>query len=213
LDFVVKKKNKKKELYCYILGIAGIIIMMKLQCTISLLSLAASFTVMASQSVYCPQNHGYIRLGMTPDQVIAACGQPSSQQDSNQPVYQQIPVQQLVYNNQGTSSAFYGVWNLPTGTGGAQLQVDVMNNKVQAIKLNGSDNNAFSICGGASIQVGDPVSKVYGACGSPSITNNTFTKIAVPTQQKPVIWIYQPGQYQPSISLTFVNGKLQSINN
>lgn len=186
---------------------------MKLKYTISLLSLTISFNVMAAQSVYCPQNHGYINVGMTPDQVIAACGQPLSQQDSNQPIYQQVPVQQLFFNNQGASSAFYGVWNLPTGNGGAQLQVDVMDNKVKAIKLNGSDSNAFSICGGASIQVGDPVSKVYGACGSPSVTNNTFTKIPIPSPHKPVIWIYQPGQYQPAISLTFVNGKLQSINN
>ena len=73
---------------------------MKLKCAISLLSLGASFNVMAAQAVYCPQNHGYINVGMTPDQVIAACGQPLSQQDSNQPVYQQIPVQQLFYNNQ-----------------------------------------------------------------------------------------------------------------
>ncbi len=180
--------------------------------TLSIFSLAASFTVIADQAYYCPQNHQYINIGMTPNQVIAACGQPISQQNSQQPVFQKVPVQQLFYNNVGTSSGFYGVWNLKTGNSGAQLQIDILNNKVQAIKLNGSSSNAASICKGANIQVGDPAGKVFSACGSPSITNSTYTNVPILSAQKPVIWIYQPGQYQPSISLTFIDGKLQSIN-
>lgn len=186
---------------------------MKIKYAIGLVLSTATFNVLADQSFYCPQNHGYINIGMTPDQVIAACGSPISQQDSNEPVYQKIPVQQLFFNSQGTKTAFYGVWNLPMGSGGAQLQVDVINNKVKSIKINGSDNNAFSICNGANIQVGDPVGKVYGACGAPSLTNNTFTKVPLPSSHKPIIWVYQTSQYQSPISLTFVNGKLQSINN
>lgn len=171
------------------------------------------FSLMADQSFYCPQNHGYINTGMTPDQVIAACGQPLSQQDSNQPILQRIPVQQLIYNHQGTGTSFFGVWNVPTGSGGTQLQVDIVNNRIKSISVNGSDTNAFSICNGANIQVGDQVGKVYGSCGSPSVVNNTFINQIVPTTQKPQVWIYQPGQYQSPITLTFVNGKLQSINN
>ena len=86
------------------------------------------------QSYYCPQNHGYINIGMTPDQVISACGQPLSQQESNQPILQKIPVQQLIYNHQGTETAFYGVWNIPTGSGGTQLQVDIVNNRLNQLK-------------------------------------------------------------------------------
>lgn len=183
---------------------------MKLKPSIGYLLLVLPFSVYAS--LYCPQKQGYIDVGMTTDQVIAACGQPISQQVSNQPVLQKIPIQQLVYNNQGSSTAFYGTWNLPTGSGGAQLEVDVQDNKVKAIKLNGSDSNAFSICGGTSIQVGDPVGKVYGSCGNPSVVNNSYINQMVPGGQKPVIWIYQPGQYEQPVTLTFVNGKLQSIN-
>lgn len=178
----------------------------------SLVLLGLPFSLMADQSFYCPQNHAYINIGMSPNEVIAACGQPLSQQDSNQPLMQKIPVQQLIYNNQGTGTAFYGVWNVPTGSGGTQLQVDVVNNRIKAIRVNGSDSNAFSICNGANIQVGDQVGKVYGSCGSPSVVNNTYINQIVPTAQKPQIWIYQPGQYQPTVSLTFVDGKLQSIN-
>lgn len=167
----------------------------------------------ASQSFYCPENHGYINLGMTPDQVIAACGQPISQQDSNQPIMQQVPMKQLMYNNMGSQKAFYGVWAIPTGTtGGAQLQVNIIDNKIYSVNINGSGTNAFSVCGGVSLQVGDPMSKVYGACGNPTVVNNTFIKQPLQSNTKPQIWIYQPGQYQSPITLTFVNGKLQSID-
>lgn len=178
-------------------------------CILSLLTCS----LYADQGFYCPQNHGYINIGMSQEQVMGACGKPLSTQESNQPVLQRIPVQQLIYNNQGTSTAFYGVWNIPTGSGGTPMEVAVVNNVVQAIKVNGSDSNASSICSGNSFQIGDSVGKVYGACGSPDVVNNTFVTQQVPTAKKPEIWIYQTDPYQPPMSLTFVDGKLQSINN
>lgn len=175
----------------------------------------ASFSLNAmadDQSYYCPQNHGYINVGMSTEQVISACGEPLSRQQSNQPIMQKVPVQQLIYNNQGSQKVFYGVWAIPTGvSGGATLEVDIVDNKVKAVRVNGSGTNAFSICGGTGIQVGDPASKVYGSCGSPAMTNNTFINQPIQSNQHPEIWIYQPGQYQSPVSLTFVNGKLQSI--
>ncbi|KTD61520.1 DUF2845 domain-containing protein [Legionella spiritensis] len=194
--------------------------------TLTTLGLATvSLSVFAAQSVYCPQRSGYINVGMTQEQVLNACGQPLSKQESNTPVTEKVPVQQLMYNNQGAPKAFYGVWAIPVGnsntgfaqpfgsnTGGAQLQVDITDNKVSGVKINGSDANAFSICGGTSIQIGDPASKVYGACGDPSLTNKTFINKPIPSTQKPEVWVYQPGQYQSPVSLTFVNGKLQSID-
>ncbi len=176
-------------------------------------SFILSSTLFADQAVYCPQNHAYIKIGMTPEQVIAACGQPLSRHPSNRPVTLQVQVQQLIYNSQGAQRAFYGVWSLPVGNEvGAQLEVDVVNNKVSAIRINGSSSNAFSICGGTGIQAGDPVSKVYNACGNPSLVNNTVTYQAIPSNQKPELWLYQPTQYGPPMNLTFVNGTLQSIN-
>lgn len=180
----------------------------------------------APQSVYCPQKSGYINVGMTADQVIAACGQPLSQQQSSQPAMEQVPVKQVFFNNQGQSTAFYGVWAIPGGSGnygayqpfnanngggGVQLQVDITNNQVRAVKVNGSDTNAFSLCGGVNINVGDPASKVFGACGSPSLVNTTYINVPIQGAQKPQIWVYQMGQYEKPMSLTFVNGKLQSI--
>lgn len=176
----------------------------------------ASFSITAIagvQSFYCPQKHGYINIGMNPEQVMSACGEPLSRQQPNQPIMQKVPMQQLVYNNQGSQKAFYGVWAIPTGTnGGAQLEVDIVDNKVKSVRLNGSGINAFSICGGTNIEIGDPASKVYGSCGSPSLTNNTFLNQPIESNLKPEIWIYQPTQYESPINLTFVNGKLQSID-
>lgn len=186
---------------------------MKLTHSAGLALVLLPFSLFADpDSLYCPQNHAYISVGMTPDQVIAACGQPVSQQDSNQPVMQKIPVQQLIYNNMGTSSAFYGVWNVPTGSSGSRLEISIVDKKVKNIKLNSSDSNAVSICSGNSVQIGDPVEKVYYSCGSPSLTNNTYINEIVPTAQKPQVWIYQFDQFQPSVTLTFVDGRLKSIN-
>lgn len=183
--------------------------------------------VAALEMYYCPQNHGFIKIGMSPEEVEAACGPPLSKQESNKPVMQQIPMLQLFYNNQGTPSSYYGVWALPTGVGtGQRLEVDVINNKVSAIRLNGENINASSItsnidtnmgntndttvCSG-EFKIGDPVQKVYNACGDPPIVNNTFVNQPILSNRKPVIWIYQPSEYEQQISLTFVNGHLQSI--
>ncbi len=186
---------------------------MKLTHKIGLGLFVLPFSLFANtQSIYCPQNHAYINVGMTQDQVISACGQPISQQDSNQPAMQKIPVQQLIYNNKGASTVFYGVWNIPVGFNASRLEIDLVNRKVKSIRLNGSNANAMSICGGRSIQPGDPVEKVYSFCGSPTLTNTTYMNVLIPTTHKPQVWIYQPGEYQPSVSLTFVNGRLQSIN-
>ena len=182
---------------------------------VSLLPLPAAI----AQSVYCPQNAGYINPGMTEDQVISACGQPLSKQAPNIPVMQKIPVQQLIYTtlNQGgiypgQNAAFYTQWSLPSGSSGINLSVQVTNGKVSGVTINGASTNAVSICQGISIEAGDTVNKVYSACGAPSMVNNTYINQLVSPDSKPAVWIYQLNQYQAPISLTFTNGKLQSIN-
>ncbi len=180
-----------------------------------------------ADAVYCPSLHGYINVGMTQDEVISACGQPSSKSESNQPVTVKVPVQQVVYNREGSTKAFYGVWALPIGNtpqgyynqsfggnsgGGATLQVTIINNKISSVSLNGSSTNAFTVCDNNSVQIGDSVSKLYNACGQPSLVNNSYIEQAVQSATKPQVWVYQFNDYQPAISLTFVDGKLQSIN-
>lgn len=183
-----------------------------------IISLLAYSTAMA-QPFYCPENAGYIDIGMTQDQVITACGQPLSKQQPNTPVTQKVPVQQLIYTAldtgsiyPGLNSAFYDQWSLQSGTTGISLQVNVMNNKVSSVSINGNSANSTSLCGGTSIPIGANVNQVYAACGSPTMVNNTFINQIIPSNTRPEVWIYQFDQYQTPVSLTFVNGKLQSIN-
>lgn len=201
--------------------------------------LTASTSMARPQQLYCPQHSGYISTGMSQEQVLAACGAPLSKQSPNTPVTEKVPVTQLIYSSlnsggayQGLNSAYYNQWSLPSGTSGIMLQVSIINNKVSSINMsNNSDNslniknnnvstiqisaannNAASICGGGSLNVGDDVNRVYSACGSPTMTNTSYINQVIPSSSKPEVWIYQVDKFHSPFSLTFVNGKLQSIN-
>lgn len=172
----------------------------------------------AQETMYCPGNHAFIQLGMTPDQVIAACGQPLTKNTPNQPVTTRVPVKQLIYTNLNKGSQvyptldpIYNQWSLSQGSEGITLEIDILHNKVSAIRINGSGANAASICNNGNIQRGTPESQVYNACGSPDHINNTFINQPVPSNDPPEVWIYRPTPYQPPFKLTFTNGKLQSI--
>lgn len=176
----------------------------------------------SADSLFCPQHYGTITPGMTTQQVIAACGQPVSKQVSNEPIFRRIPMTSYIFNNEGTpvasvapgtsSGTYYGLWSNPTAVSGATLQINAINNKIHSVQMNGDEENAVSICGGQSLTAGDPISKAISACGTPLLVNKTFVNEEINTEQPPEVWIYQMGQYQPAARLTFVAGKLQSIN-
>lgn len=178
-----------------------------------------SSTVYAGDSFYCPQNHGYINVGMSQNQVLDACGPPTSRKTGANSVTQQIPVTQLIYStlNSGPVDFYPGIdpiykqWSLPSGSQGINVQVNVINNRVSSIMLNQESTNGLSACSGGSFQVGDDISAVFNACGSPNVVNNTYINQEVPKEQNPETWTYANLPYQPSITLTFVNGTLQSI--
>lgn len=176
----------------------------------------------ASFALFCPAQFKNVTPGMTEAEVQAACGAPVSKQESTLPVQKKVPITQMYYNNQGAPGAvvppvtqdsiYYGLYANPKDIRGAALQVDIVDNKVYGISMDGTSQNAFSICNGNMVQVGDPVGKVYGACGAPLMTNRTFILENIVDQPKPQIWIYQFNQFDPPSRLTFVNGKLQSID-
>ena len=172
----------------------------------------------STDSLYCPAKQGYVSIGMSSSQVSDLCGQPMSKQDSIEiQVARKIPVTQLIYTNLNQGSvysgltSYYTMWSLPSGSNGTSLRVNVVDNKVTGVDINGSDTNAMSICGGISVQIGDDVNKVYSACGNPSLVNETFINQKIPKSERPEVWIYQLAPYQPTIRLTFIDGKLQSI--
>lgn len=192
---------------------------MKLLHYIVLLTISCmSMTATAADSMYCPQKQGYITVGMTQNQVINACGQPAMKRTSNNPVMKNTPVTQLIYSTLNRGAVYpgwtnvYNMWSLPSGSNGVTLQINIIDQKVADINLNGNTTNAISICRGTSIQKGDNVNKVYSLCGSPSLSNNTYISTPVPESEAPEVWMYQVNEYEAPFSLTFINGTLQSIN-
>lgn len=204
------------------IGFLDLAHVMKKTSVVLVASLVSSLAY-TDDAVYCPQKAGYVRVGMTQDQVIAACGQPQMRQKSNQPVMQKVPVQQLYFEHNGGPEAFYGVWKLPggyptsggqetfsTNSGGQTLEIDVIFDKIAAIRLNGGSLNSLTTCD-SPIRVGDNASDALAACGSPTKENETYANIPMPSANKPEIWIYKADQYHPAIRMTIVDGKLVSI--
>ena len=188
-------------------------------CLIALvITISFPLTSWAKEMIYCPQRQGYIKIGMTEQEVISACGQPLSKQESNQPATTRVPVKQLIFTrlNQGsvysTLDPIYDAWSLSSGTSEIHLEVDIVNQKVSTIRLNGSDTNSVSICQNGTVNIGDDESKVYNACGNADFINETYVNQMLTGDDKPTVWIYQINAYQQPVNLTFVDGKLQSIN-
>lgn len=176
---------------------------------------------LADDSYYCAKNHAYINVGMTQDQVLASCGSPSSVKDSQGSVVQQIPMTQLIYTDINKGAVFfypgidrvYSLFSLPSGSTGNNITVDIINDQISAIKINGVNSNALSMCKQGSVQIGDSTSAIYNACGAPDNINQTYINRSVPSQQKPQVWVYESQNYQQGFTLTFINGILQSIQN
>ena len=176
-----------------------------------------SANAMADDSMYCPQNQGFIQVGMTPAQVLSACGQPTAKNNPNRPVMKQVPVKQLIYASLNKGSVYpslnpiFDQWSISEGSQGVSLEVDIIHNKVSAVRINGSNTNAASLCNNGNFQIGTNENQVYNACGSPDHVNHTYINQPVPSNEAPEVWIYRTTPYQPPFKLTFTNGKLQSI--
>lgn len=168
----------------------------------------------AKNSFYCPQNHGYIKEGMSESQVLQACGKPTNKSSSKQPASRNIKVTSLVFNNVGSKNALRNGFSVTFGNeGGTSLSVNIVDNKVSDMLVDGQTSTSTNICSGANIQVGDNATKVISSCGSPSVTNTSVRQVFLNGQQEVTNWSYVGNRAQPNFSLTFVNGKLQSINN
>lgn len=187
---------------------------------VAIIGLWAIPVTLRAAGTYCPQGSAFIQVGMSENDVLSACGDPSQKSISDRPAMRRVPITVLIYTNinpanpyPGLDGAFYQQWSLPRGKNDSfHLQVELIDHKVTGIKMNGSGANAMTMCPNGTFQEGDNESRVYAACGNPETTNNTFKEEAIPSKKKPEIWIYTSDPYQPSIHLTFVDGRLESIN-
>lgn len=189
---------------------------MKLYYSLFLISYAA----WSDNSFYCPTQHGFIHPGMTRDEVIQACGQPTHIEQSKQPLVQEIPVTELIYTNLNQGAPYpglnntYQMWSITSGTTQVHMQINIIHDQIHSIQVNGSHDNATNVCGGTPLQIGDSADSVYSACGSPSMVNQTYIKEPIKTEHHayPELWTYQVSPYDPPFHLTFLNNILQSIS-
>jgi hypothetical protein len=176
-------------------------------------------SLVQAREIYCAHGSGYVRVGMTENQVRSICGQPTSIKSSRQPATRKVEMTQLIYTTvaktnpyPGLEKAFYTTWSVPSGLQSAfSYQISLIKNKVVAIQLNGASGNATDICGGNKVRVGDDMSNVLAICGSPNATNTTYINQPIPGTLKNEIWTFE-FQYQPPFDLTFINGSLESID-
>jgi len=169
------------------------------------------------QPFYCPQKHGYVRIGMTESEALAACGEPTSKEKSQKSAVEQVPVTQLIYTTLNPDPVYrgyelvYRMWSLPIGSQGSSLEIDIIDQKIVAIRLNGEGTNASSICNNRSFAVGDPGDAAFSACGNPSHVNKTFINRTIRSKSKPITWTYSTDPYQPTFRLIFLDGTLRAI--
>ena len=103
------------------------------------------------------------------------------------------------------------MFSIPSGSVGTSIEVSLVDDQITSIKLNSSSTNALSICKGGQVQIGDSLSELYNACGTPSNINNSYINRPIPKTDNPEVWTYVVGEYQPNFTLTFINGILKSI--
>ncbi len=186
----------------------------------SALAIGLSQTAVANP-FYCPQNSQYINTGMSEGDVRQACGAPQAILKSKKKGVQRVPVTQLTFTvstqtvgqmggtiTPGVQSGAFQVNTGPLAT----VVVNVTNDVISSIMLNGNASESLSVCPGGSFGVGDPGSNAVDSCGNPSAVNDTYKN--VPTDQTILVdtWSYNPGNYQKPFKLTFTDGVLTAIN-
>ena len=196
------------------------------------LSLSLSFPIFAMDGFYCAQKHTYIRVGMTAEEVLSNCGAPQMHQQGGN-IVRNVPVTRLSYNNMYKGPVYYWdlnkvyhIFSIPSSSNNSTVTVDIVDNKVRSVNLNGNGVQGTTACqypgstqfggnpsysNGAPISVGDSYEDVLHACGTPDYTDETFTQVPVSKSDRPELWIYKLDQYNPSYHLTFIQGILKDV--
>lgn len=164
-------------------------------------------TPLYSYAFFCPNNFNQIDFGFSEDQVMSACGSPSSTQSEVEPV--PVPqewnyyMQQPSTNYMGTVTGPYNTqMNNQSGTIKTQITFDA-NGKVININVNGVTAGNTGMCT-PPIQLGDDMAKVKSACGSPAIVSKPNADSNQPGKKMDT-FVYTGNQ---TVKLIFEDGKL-----
>ena len=150
----------------------------------------------------CANTYRYIQVGMTLDQVRAACGEPTSASEKRGSDIQQEDVEEWVYN-----------LDYPRlGEGPRQmLQLVIQDGKVASMSMAGSAWTSNQGCRGNPIKIGDNAANIQSLCGAPTFINRGKQNVNRGVI-KYTTWTYDFGPYKPKATLVFKSGILSSIN-
>lgn len=152
---------------------------------------------------FCPTNFNQIDFGMTPDQVVQACGAPEKQAESVKE-NENIPQEWSYFIPQTVS--LRGSTENAEGTLKTTITFDDKGRAIN-ISVNGIGVGASTICG-PSIQLGDSREAVKTACGSPSFVNKQTPAPDSPAAQSVKIIEFNYLSATPPATLIFEDGKL-----
>lgn len=176
------------------------------------LSLIAPLTF----AMFCntPQGtNGWIQEGASPQDVIAACGQPDSQTQIDQSNKTLNTTQYWNYQQQA-------VQLMPKTSGPLQpigmsassnvLVVEINGNTIKSLASNGQFSSSARCPNGSVVRVGDTMNTLIARCGN--ATQTTYQYNTDTTEQPPITaWTYQSQSGQP-IQIRFQNGVVSGIN-
>ena len=169
-------------------------------------------SALAAPTVYCHKSGGYLKIGMSANEIKQLCGEPIHIQEKEAYLSDNVPQQQVVYSLNSVST---GTNNLQqdTPTEPVKMIVTIVNRKVTSISIDGNATSAATICPGGIFKEGSQVDVVLNACGKPSYINHSYQKVIHSRKLiKNQVWTIKFNEYGPSHRLTFSDGILQSID-
>jgi hypothetical protein len=153
--------------------------------------------------------NGWIEEGMTQDDVIAACGQPDQQTQDENSGKQLQTTQYWTYQKQTVQDMSEGnAVNMTISP--TILVVEIRNNKITRLALNGNFVSSANCPEGGLLNVGEDDDVIVSRCGSAtqvSYQNETVDSSAPPN----IIWTYQSANGAAPLQIQFQNGVVSQI--
>jgi hypothetical protein len=162
-------------------------------------------------------SNGWIEQGMSQQQVIAACGQPDSTAEIDKTNNRLDATQYWNYQGQSVQLVPQSSWPAPTPYGAAKanntanaLVVEINNNVVSSLAVNGKLVSSGSCPNGGSVRVGDSANRVMSSCGTATQVSYQYQKnnsASPPITQ----WTYQLHGGR-SLTIQFQQGVVSELN-
>ncbi len=169
-------------------------------------------------AAFCSSSQGnnWIDLGMSEQEVQAACGQPTAIQVSDDRSKQLKSTQYWTYQTQKASPLYPPKAPLSNGVdqltvGSDSLTVQINQNQVSQLAMNGHLLKEASCPQGGALSLGDSADRVLALCGRPNVVSTQHEEVDVAGPQTKN-WVYSSGQGQSSLQIEFSDGVVSKID-